>query len=75
MRTQFLVLTAALLGLSACASAGENRYANDLQKLSDDCKARGGILAPTGASTGRVETENVCRITGGASPRTSQDRN
>lgn len=77
MRTRFLVLTAALLGLSACASAGagENRYANDLQRLSDDCKARGGILAPTGQTTGRVETENVCRITGGASPRTSQDRN
>ena len=67
-----LATTLAALALAACASTGgENRYVSALDRLTADCKARGGILAPTGVSTGRPETENVCRITGGASPLTS----
>ncbi|MBX9801533.1 MAG: hypothetical protein K2Y04_02075 [Caulobacteraceae bacterium] len=72
---RFLTLTvpaALLLALSACAStAGSSRYNDELQKLSDDCQARGGILSPSGVQTGRPQTDNVCRITGGASRLTT----
>ena len=54
-------------GLTACASgAPQESYTSRTDKLADDCRARGGILAPTGAQTGRPETDNVCRINGGA---------
>ncbi|HEX8661854.1 MAG TPA: hypothetical protein VF686_08295 [Brevundimonas sp.] len=68
------VLVPALLLLAAAGCApttGGNRYDNDLQRLTADCTARGGILAPTGQQTGRPETDNVCKITGGASRLTS----
>jgi len=70
MRT-LLILTATAAALSACAAdtAGQNRYATDTERLARDCEARGGILAPTGAVTGRPQTENVCKITGGPSGR------
>lgn len=67
MRRLTLIAPAALLLLSACASGAsspENAYSNQLQRLADDCRARGGILSPTGMTTGRVETENVCKING-----------
>lgn len=67
MRPLILLAPAALLLLSACATSTaspENAYSAQLQRLAEDCRARGGILSPTGATTGRVETENVCRING-----------
>ncbi len=63
-----------LLAAAGCApTTGVNRYSSELQRLIEDCDARGGILTPTGQQTGRPQTDNVCRITGGASPRTSGD--
>jgi hypothetical protein len=56
-----------ILGLAACASTGTSRYTDELRELEADCRDRGGILAPTGQQTGRPQTDNVCRITGGAS--------
>jgi len=55
-------------GLSGCAtSTAHDTYSNELRQLTDDCTARGGILSPTGQQTGRPQTDNVCRITGGPS--------
>ncbi len=59
-----VALTAGVLSACASTGPGEGSYASREQKLSDDCAGRGGILAPTGASTGRPETENVCKING-----------
>jgi hypothetical protein len=54
-------------GLTACAGGPpQESYMSRTDKLAEDCRARGGILAPTGAQTGRPETDNICRITGGA---------
>ncbi|WP_029417485.1 hypothetical protein [Brevundimonas bacteroides] len=59
---------AALTTLAACATpsadAPPNSYRADLDRLTADCRERGGILTPTGATTGRPETEYACRITG-----------
>ena len=73
MRPLILAAPAALLlTLAACApTMGPNRYADELQQLSDNCEARGGILSPTGQQSGRPQNDNVCRITGGASRLTS----
>jgi hypothetical protein len=72
---RFLTLTAPaalLFALAACASTpGSSRYNDELKQLSDDCQARGGILSPSGVQTGRPQTDNVCRITGGASRLTT----
>lgn len=64
-----LILCAAVAtALSACASTGENTYANSTAELAAQCRERGGILVPTGRpSTGRPETDNACQINGGAS--------
>ncbi|NBW09249.1 MAG: hypothetical protein EBR82_14620 [Caulobacteraceae bacterium] len=74
MRLSALVALAAASALSAgvlsaCASGApaEGGYATREQKLAADCEARGGILAPTGSQTGRPETDNICKINGGAS--------
>lgn len=66
MRTLFATVPVALaLGLSACASDATNdRYTSDLRQLADDCRARGGILAPTGQQSGRPQVDNVCEIRG-----------
>lgn len=55
--------------LSACASSGspQDSYLARMEKLSTDCEARGGMLAPSGVQTGRPETDNVCKIFGGGS--------
>lgn len=74
MRTLILVTSAMGLGLAACASTGvENRYLQEERQLAENCRSQGGILAPTGQTTGRPQVDNVCRITGGASRLTSQD--
>ncbi len=63
MRLLAILAPAALL--AGCAADGAlNSYDADLRRLSDDCVARGGVLSPTGATTGRPETDNVCRIVG-----------
>ena len=64
MRALTLLAPAALLLLSACAGSAANGHVTQIERLSDDCEARGGVLAPTGQTTGRVETEYVCKITG-----------
>jgi len=62
-----LILTATAIAVSACAATGDarpNSYRADLDRLTADCRERGGILSPTGATTGRPETEFACRISG-----------
>ncbi|MDQ1154703.1 hypothetical protein [Brevundimonas sp. SORGH_AS_0993] len=63
-----LVLAAVALPLlSACASTGGvSSYQKDLDRLEASCKAREGILTPTGMQTGHPETEYACTIVGGA---------
>lgn len=62
-----LLLTLAM-ALGACATTpadGQNRYTADLDRLSADCRARGGVLTPNGSATsGRPELDYACRITG-----------
>jgi len=67
-----LILAPVLLLVAGCASTvTTNRYDTELQTLSQECTARGGILAPTGQQSGRPQLDNVCKITGGASRLTS----
>lgn len=68
MRPLILPATASLLlALTACApTTGPGRYAEELRRLTESCEARGGILIPVGQNSGRPQTDNVCRITGGA---------
>jgi putative hemolysin len=61
-----LASTALALTLAACAaSPGQDRYTSEFDKLSADCQARGGILAPTSQQTGRPQTDNVCELRNG----------
>ncbi len=73
MRIVLIAAPVLALALSACASStGSSRYETELNQLADDCRARGGILAPTGQTSGRPQTDNVCKITGPAG-RTGRD--
>ncbi len=66
----------ALLALGACAtSSGENTYSAEYARLTDDCRERGGILAPTGSQSGRPQNDNVCRVTGITSGRLGNGAN
>lgn len=71
MRVMIAVIpVAAALMLGACApTASGNRYENEYQKLSEDCRARGGILTTTGQQSGRPQLDNVCKISGEPSDR------
>ena len=71
MRIVLIAAPAALaVTLSACASGmGESHYQTELARLSADCEARGGILAPTGGQSGRPQLDNVCKITAQPSNR------
>jgi hypothetical protein len=76
MRSLALIALAALpaaLSLAACASdetptdasyPARGGYLSEQDRLRSDCDRRGGILVPTGRSTGQPATENVCKITG-----------
>jgi hypothetical protein len=68
-------LALAVLGLGACASSGKplEPYGAATDRLAAECQARGGILVPTGQSSGRAETDNICKITGGASRLTRSE--
>lgn len=62
-----LVALVAPLALGACATGKTfPTYQEEMDKLSAECTARGGILAPSGAQTGRPQTDYVCKITGAA---------
>ncbi|WP_125255423.1 hypothetical protein [Brevundimonas fluminis] len=69
---------AALFAVAACAGgSGMNEsYSSELNRLTEDCRARGGILTPndltaSGASvSGAPERDFVCKINGEPSSRT-----
>jgi hypothetical protein len=64
---RILTLAAPVLVLLAagCAPTAQgNRAYNDLQRLTDECTARGGIIAATGQQTGQPQLDNTCRIVG-----------
>ncbi|WP_332655280.1 hypothetical protein [Brevundimonas sp.] len=66
----FAAPAALALTLSACASAmGPGHYQTEMERLTAECEARGGILSPTGTQSGRPQLDNVCKITGQPSPR------
>ncbi len=68
MRVLLFSTLIALPLLAACGSTGGvNSYQADMDRLEAGCTQRQGILTPTGAQTGRPETDYACRITGGAS--------
>lgn len=62
-----------IAGVSACASMERgqiNSYSEELEQLTEDCRARGGILQPTARSgSARPQEDYVCRLTGGPSER------
>jgi|GEM_PF-177625 len=62
------LLLASSLGLAACAGSSHPQpsYTEELDQLTATCRERGGILVPVpGATTGRVQTDYACQITGG----------
>lgn len=68
----FAVPALLLLAVAGCApTMAGDRYNSELQRLTEQCAARGGILSPTGQQSGRPQNDNVCKITGGASRLTS----
>ena len=73
MRLPTILFAAMMFALVGCASTtGIDRaesYSSELDQLSADCEERGGILATTGQQTGRPQTDNVCKTTGGPSDR------
>ena len=71
-------MKAALIGLagvsvlaSACATAdASDRYATDLERMTAECRDRGGILTPRTAATDiRPQTDYACQVTGEPSSR------
>lgn len=55
--------SAAVLSLAACATEGPGRYQAEYDQLAADCRARGGVLIPTGGEpTGHPQTEYACRL-------------
>ena len=58
---------AAPLLLGACVTSKTYpTYQQELDTLEADCTARGGILTPSGANSGHVQRDYLCKITGGA---------
>ncbi len=59
------ILLAALAVLGGCATTppmANSSFRAEFDRLETDCTTRGGMLTPTGANTGRVETDYACRI-------------
>ena len=70
MRASFIsaVVATCLLTLSACATMGDGNgsaYTRDFDRLTADCRERGGILSPTGSQSGRPANDYACKIAGG----------
>jgi hypothetical protein len=66
MMSRSVLLLAGLL-LSGCATttARPDGTVSEFQRVSAECRDRGGILTPIpGAATGRVETDYACTISG-----------
>lgn len=64
MRALFTLALAAPL-LVACASTGPGpTYQAEFAKLDQDCRARGGILTPTGITRGQPQLDYACTISG-----------
>ncbi|MNE36093.1 hypothetical protein D3C87_432340 [compost metagenome] len=58
----------AALALGACATGNpQPTYQQEYDTLNAQCVERGGILSPSGLTSGRAQTDYVCKITGGAS--------
>ena len=53
-------LAAGLLTLGACATLGEP-VTLTMAELDQRCVQRGGMLQPTGAETGRAQSDYFCR--------------
>lgn len=67
MRILILSAALALPLLAACGTAGGvNTYQQDMNALEAACTRDQGILTPTGAQTGRPQTDYACKLTGGA---------
>ncbi len=68
MRLLTTILLSGLLSglLAGCATPAGMRGETEEQRLSRECRARGGILVPSGANTGRPQIDFVCQISGGA---------
>ena len=61
--TKAVVLSAVVAGLAACASMGDtNDYQSEVDRLDADCRAKGGILQPSGAVTANPGAEHVCVV-------------
>jgi hypothetical protein len=67
-----VVVGALGLSVAACATPGPNQgtYTEQMDALSADCEARGGILTPTGAQSGSPERDHACIIRGLPASRT-----
>ncbi len=67
---------ATAVALGACASSGppQESYSAGVERLTEQCRARGGILTPVpNATHERPETDFACRISGGPSDRLRGD--
>jgi predicted small secreted protein len=64
------VLALALVTAGCAAGAGRDvpSYAEEIDQLAAECRAREGILTPIpGAATGQPRRDYACSISGGAS--------
>ena len=60
------LLAGLALTLGACATAGPSRYQEELDRLADACRARGGVLTPRSTPpTGNPGADNACYVPGG----------
>lgn len=65
-------LAAGLLGLGACSTLGQP-VTLSLADLTTRCDHRGGTLTPTGAETGRAQSDYICREPGVLTPGQGND--
>ena len=64
MRIALLALVVTPLAACAAGATGD-RYNDELDRLSQACQDRGGILTPSGSQSGRPNTDYICEIRGG----------
>ena len=71
MKAALAALAGVGMLVSACATPGAtDRYATDLEKMTAECRDRGGILTPRAAATDvRPQTDYACQVTGEPSSR------